>query len=70
MAAIDEWCLRHNISLNKDKSNILHIRVDRRTRRNRETKLFGIPVSESARYLGVQLDDDCSFRSELSQIAT
>ena len=69
MQTVMEWCETHGIAINRQKSQVLSLKVDRRTRQHRD-QVLGIPVVSSAQYLGVKLDDDCSFRTELKSIKT
>ena len=62
------WCDDYDIRLNFDKSKALQIRADRRTRLKANKGLQGIQLTPSAKYLGLMLDDDCSFRSETAAI--
>ena len=53
--------------MNKIKSNIIQIIVDRRTRHS-ALQTLGIPIVNSTKYLGVMIDDDLSFRTEITSL--
>lgn len=68
---IDEvvkWCELNDLSINRSKSAILQIRVDKRTPRARNPYARGIPFLANAKYLGFTIDDDLSFRTEVNNI--
>jgi hypothetical protein len=48
--------------LNKAKSGILVIRIDKRTKKYSKQQICGIDVVESYKYLGVQISDTVRFR--------
>ena len=54
---VESWNAETNIELNKSKSAILAIRVDRRTPKFELSHICGIPVVTEVKYLGVILDD-------------
>jgi len=62
----EHWCRINLLTINKAKSGILQIRVDRHTRSPSERLLEGISIVPVVKYLGLLLDDDLSFRSELN----
>jgi hypothetical protein len=64
---IEHWCLTNDTQLNRNKSQILRLRLDRRTPMG-VTSIKGIPVVPTAKYLGIQVDDDFTFRTEAQNI--
>ena len=54
---VESWNTETNIALNKEKSAILVLRVDRRTPKFELSHICGIPVVTEVKYLGVILDD-------------
>lgn len=64
---VETWCRVNGLALNKEKSAILQIRLDRRTRPP-IGHINDIPFCTQAKYLGVTLDDDLSFRIEAQDI--
>ena len=64
---IERWCNPNDISLNKQNLAILHDRADHRIRVN-SNNLRGIHIIDNYKYLGVTLDDEQSFRSEMQQL--
>lgn len=61
------WCDRNGIEINKEKSNIIQIRADRLTRLA-ATQVLGIPVKAQSQYLGVLIDNELSFHSEIKNL--
>ena len=55
---IEQWSSDNKIPLNRDKSNILCIRADRRTPLPPIDDIEGVKLQITAKYLGVQFDDD------------
>jgi hypothetical protein len=57
----EDWCLTTGMEINKDKSAIMRVRKDRRTkgieRGSGETKIMGFPVLTQYKYLGVLIED-------------
>ena len=58
---VNKWSEKFDIKLNKEKSGILVIRADRRTR-FQPHEFFGIKTVEQYRYLGVVVDDCASLK--------
>ena len=61
LAITEEWCQTTGMEINKEKSAIMRIRKDRRTRGvehgSGEASIMGFPVKTSYMYLGVQIED-------------
>ena len=51
------WCQKTGISLNKDKSAVMNLRVDHRQRQIPQSDFDGIPLTTSYRYLGITVSD-------------
>lgn len=54
------------MAINKDKSAVIHIRVDQKQRMPPEDSINGIKIVQEYKYLGVTLNDTLSFKSLLS----
>ena len=65
---VKRWCAENGIGLNCSKSALLHIRPDRRTRQVPIQALQEFPLVSQAKYLGVMIDEDLSFRTEDQQL--
>ena len=50
------------MELNKNKSAILAVRLDKRTRQVKDSHIQGIPIVENFSYLGVHLNDNITFK--------
>ena len=61
---VEEWCKANNITMNARKSNILIMKQDQRTKYP-DKAYQNIPVVQNSKYLGVHLDDDFSFKTEI-----
>ena len=59
---VEKWNNSSGIALNKEKSNILRIRADRRTRLEPNLEFDGIKVVDNYKYLGVIVDDCADFK--------
>ena len=61
LVIIEEWCISTGMEINKDKSAIMRVRKDRRTkgidRGSGETEIMGFPVKTQYKYLGVTIED-------------
>ena len=57
----EDWCTKNGMLVNKDKSAIMRIRKDRRTKgvehNSGESNIMGFPVKTSYKYLGVVIED-------------
>ena len=62
-----DWMKRHGMQMNKGKSAIMAIRVDKRTPPIKEKEFEGIPVVEQYVYLGVLIDDTMQMRTFISE---
>lgn len=67
MEIIERWCNPNDFSLKNQNSAILHDRADHRIPVN-VNNIRGIPIIENYKYLGVNFDDEQSFRSEMHQL--
>ena len=54
---VKNWNNISGIALNKEKSNILRIRADRRTKLEPDLEFDGIKVVDKYKYLGIIVDD-------------
>ena len=54
--------------MNKKKSAILELRVDRRTRNTFNKTFMGIPVVTEQKYLGVIIDDCLNYRIQRTHL--
>ena len=63
------WSEKHKLSVNKKKSGIIAVRVDRRTPMPKLRSIAGIDIVEEYKYLGVQVSDDVSVRSNNSNLS-
>ena len=54
---VNDWSSEFEIEVNCNKSAILQLRADKRTRAPKENSLFGYPVLQSYKYLGIMIDD-------------
>ena len=61
LAITEEWCQTTGMEINKEKSAIMRIRKDRRTRGvehgSGEDTIMGFPVKTQYKYLGVMIED-------------
>ena len=64
---IEHWSKVNKIVINKTKSAIINIRVDKRTPKSRHDTIKGIPVRENYKYLGITIDDCLKFTPFLAQ---
>ena len=62
--AFEQWSRENGIAINKNKSAVMCIRVDRRTPMPRFNHVMGIPVAQEYKYLGVTLDDCGTVKSQ------
>ena len=56
------WSIRNGIEINKKKSAIMTIRVDKRTVMNKMSHINNYPLLNSYKYLGVHIDDALQFK--------
>lgn len=61
---IEEWSNRNLITVNKEKSGIIIIRSDRRTRVVGNIDTCGYPIVQEYKYLGVLIDDCVTLKLE------
>ena len=54
---IQEWSNSHKVKVNKDKSGIMCVRVDKRTPQPNFTNVRGIAIMTEYKYLGIMIDD-------------
>ena len=66
LQAVENWVAESGIEVNRAKSGVMAIRVDRRTPLFRERTIGGIPVVSEYKYLGLVLDD-CGDLKPLNQ---
>ena len=57
---IEKWCEHNGLQLNKAKSAVMRIRVDKRTK-IMSGDIRGISFVTQYKYLGVVVDDDLSY---------
>ena len=62
--AVENWSRENDIEVNKDKSAILVVRLDRRTPKDPRTHIGGYPIQTSYKYLGLIIDDSLNFDLE------
>ena len=67
LTKLQDWLKPFNMKMNKNKSRVLVLRRDRRTRRKPYKDVLGIPVVSEARYLGVLMDDCLNFEADLQR---
>ena len=54
---LKKWSLKNEIQINFDKSAILVIRKDKRTRKYWLDEYKGYPIKTECKYLGIRIDD-------------
>ena len=64
MKIVNEWSQQSQIGINKKKSAILILRQDNRTKYNKGSTIFGIPIVNEAKYLGIYLNATGDYRYE------
>ena len=64
---IEAWSAANGIAVNRAKSGVMQVRMDRRTPAPWEAQIRGFPVVKTYRYLGVLFDDSLSLEQELKK---
>lgn len=66
---IESWASEYRIEVNKSKSAIIQVRVDKRTPGYNLGDFHSIKYSTSYRYLGVRISDDLNIEENLDGMA-
>jgi len=64
---IDDWCVKNEMALNKDKSYILFIPAKDKGGKERGKNVRGIRIVREAKYLGITIDDNLRFATQLNE---
>ena len=64
---MEEWSKENDLPINFDKSGIMVLRADRRTRRIQEDHIGKLPVVSNYKYLGILFDDSLKFDYEVAK---
>lgn len=63
---IHDWSIENEIKVNKDKSAVMVVRVEKRTPATMLESYQGIKYTSTFKYLGVQLSDDLNMQEHLA----
>ena len=66
----EDWMLANKTEINKQKSAVMVLRVDRCTPMYPENDIRGFPMVDHYKYLGITFDDDATFRANTNVAKT
>lgn len=64
---VETWSSENDLQINKKKSAILQIRIDKRTPNDEDEYIQGYPLKQEYKYLGIQIQEDLKLKADVEK---